>query len=69
MRFLLVAVIRIYQWCIKPLIGETCRFHPSCSEYTLEAIKKYGAIKGGWMGLKRIVSCNPWNDTFKKDSH
>lgn len=39
-----------------------CRFHPSCSQYTYEAIDKYGVIKGGWLGLKRIARCHPWNE-------
>lgn len=38
-----------------------CRFHPSCSQYTYEAVDKYGMIKGGWLGLKRIARCHPWN--------
>ncbi len=52
--------IRIYQIVLSPLLPKWCRYTPSCSVYTVEAIKKYGAIKGGWIGLKRITRCHPW---------
>lgn len=53
-------IIKVYQLFISPLTPPGCRYHPSCSVYSAEAIKKYGAIKGGWLALKRILSCNPW---------
>jgi putative membrane protein insertion efficiency factor len=56
----LVALIRIYQWVISPLIGPKCRFSPSCSNYALEALKKYGIFKGVWLSVKRISRCHPW---------
>jgi len=56
-----VFLVRLYQLCIRPLIGQSCRFYPSCSEYTIEALEKYGVLKGSWLGIKRIVRCNPWN--------
>lgn len=56
----LILLIRIYQLTLSPFIGNQCRYTPSCSNYGIEAIKKYGAIKGGWLTLKRILSCNPW---------
>ncbi len=52
--------IRFYQRCISPLLPAACRYTPTCSHYAVEAIQAYGPIKGTWMGIKRIVSCNPW---------
>ncbi len=56
----LILLIRIYQLTLSPFIGRNCRYTPTCSNYGIEAIKKYGAIKGGWLTIKRILSCNPW---------
>lgn len=56
-----IGFIRLYQWTIRPLIGETCRFYPSCSDYGAEAFEKHGFFKGAWLTLKRISRCNPWN--------
>ncbi len=53
-------LIKIYQYFISPLFGAACRYTPSCSQYGIEAIKKYGAFKGGWLTLKRIARCHPW---------
>jgi uncharacterized protein len=58
--FPFIALIRFYQLCISPFTPATCRYTPTCSSYTLEALKKHGLIKGGWLGLKRILSCHPW---------
>jgi uncharacterized protein len=55
-----IILIRLYQYLISPLTGASCRYTPTCSQYAIEAIKKYGAFKGGWLTIKRIVSCNPW---------
>ncbi|MGE5239878.1 MAG: membrane protein insertion efficiency factor YidD [Chloroflexota bacterium] len=60
-RALLIAFIRGYRYCISPLLPSCCRFTPSCSEYSLEAITKYGALKGGALSLKRIVKCHPFH--------
>lgn len=57
---ILILLIRIYQVTLSPFIGRNCRYTPTCSNYGIEAIKKYGAIKGGWLTIKRILSCNPW---------
>jgi len=57
---LLILFIRIYQYTLSPFIGRSCRYTPTCSVYSVEAIKKYGPFKGGWMALKRVISCNPW---------
>ena len=56
----LILLIRIYQITLSPFIGRNCRYTPTCSNYGIEAIRKYGAIKGGWLTFKRILSCNPW---------
>jgi len=55
-----IAVIKIYQWIISPVLGPKCRFIPTCSTYSLEAFKKYGAFKGIWLTIKRIGKCHPW---------
>ncbi|MDX1667472.1 MAG: membrane protein insertion efficiency factor YidD [Saprospiraceae bacterium] len=52
--------IRFYQAAISPLLGPSCRFQPSCSQYTVEAIREWGVIKGIWLGIKRIGKCHPW---------
>jgi putative membrane protein insertion efficiency factor len=53
-------LIRIYQLIISPVLGPKCRFTPTCSNYMLDALKKYGPFKGGWLGVKRIARCHPW---------
>lgn len=58
---LLVLLIRFYQLAISPLLGRRCRFFPSCSEYTAEAIQKHGVWKGVTLGAKRISRCHPWH--------
>ncbi len=55
-----IFLIRVYQYTLSPYLGRSCRYTPTCSVYSVEAIKKYGPFKGGWMALKRILSCNPW---------
>lgn len=55
-----LALIFFYQKCISPLFPSTCRFVPTCSQYAVEAIRKYGPFKGGWLALKRISRCHPW---------
>lgn len=56
----MLALIAFYRTCISPLKPPTCRYTPTCSQYAVEAIKKYGPIKGGWLALKRILRCNPF---------
>ena len=58
--WLLLALIAFYRTCISPLLPPACRYTPPCSQYAKEAITKYGAFKGGWLALKRILRCNPW---------
>ena len=58
--FIFIIPIKIYQILISPLLGPSCRFTPTCSQYTIEAIQKYGPLKGGWLGFRRILRCHPW---------
>jgi len=55
-----ILLIHIYQGAISPFFPASCRYTPTCSTYSVEAIKKHGPFKGGWLALKRISSCNPW---------
>lgn len=57
----LVFLIRGYQLVLSPWLGRRCRFHPSCSEYALEALQRHGLWKGFWLALRRIGSCHPWH--------
>ncbi|MGB4468495.1 MAG: membrane protein insertion efficiency factor YidD [Azovibrio sp.] len=61
MKPLILFLLRVYQYALSPLLGRNCRFYPSCSEYTVEAVQKYGALRGGWLGLKRVCRCHPWH--------
>ena len=58
--FIALLPIRFYRACISPLTPASCRFVPTCSEYALVAIQKYGPLKGGWLAIKRICRCHPW---------
>lgn len=60
---LFILPILAYQYLIAPLFPDCCRFYPSCSTYTKEAIQKYGVIKGIWRGIKRLARCHPWGDS------
>ncbi len=55
-----VVIIRFYQLSISPILGQNCRYTPTCSQYSVEAIEKHGPYKGGWFSIKRIFSCHPW---------
>ena len=61
MKTVLLALIRFYRRAISPLRPPCCRFIPTCSEYALEAVEKYGALKGGWLALRRIAKCQPFH--------
>ena len=68
-RVVLVAVLRLYQLIVSPLLGlmtapgygQTCRFYPSCSEYALVAVERHGVLRGGWLAVRRLLRCHPWN--------
>lgn len=57
---LLIGIIRFYQAALSPILPSTCRYVPTCSQYGLEALQKYGPLKGSWLTIKRILSCNPF---------
>ena len=61
MKTVLIALLRFYRYAISPMLGRNCRFHPSCSEYAIEAIQRHGALRGGWMAAKRVGRCHPFN--------
>ena len=62
MRSLMLSILRGYRYAVSPLLGPRCRFYPSCSEYAIEAIERYGVTSGGWLALKRISKCHPWHE-------
>ena len=61
-KWFLIWLIKGYRYLISPMMGRSCRFHPTCSSYTLEAIERYGVVRGGWLGIKRILRCHPYNE-------
>jgi putative membrane protein insertion efficiency factor len=61
LRPVFIALLRFYKAGVSPLLPPSCRFVPTCSEYALEAIERYGALKGGWMGLRRLLRCHPFH--------
>jgi len=58
---LLISMVRFYQVCLRPVLPSVCRFHPSCSEYFILAVRQYGPLRGAWKGFGRICRCNPWS--------
>ncbi|UII26646.1 membrane protein insertion efficiency factor YidD [Fulvivirga maritima] len=60
LKILFIIPVRFYQLAISPLLGQNCRHTPTCSQYTIEAIKEWGPFKGTWLGMKRISRCHPW---------
>jgi uncharacterized protein len=59
-KYVLVALLRIYQYTISPLYGPVCRYHPSCSTYAVQAVSEYGTFKGSWLAIRRLARCHPW---------
>lgn len=59
MKYICIGILKFYKKCISPLLGEHCRFYPTCSEYMVEAINKYGTLKGIGLGLRRLSKCHP----------
>ena len=69
--YILIKLIKFYKFLISPLLGQSCRYLPTCSEYSIEALKTYGFFKGLFLSIKRILSCHPWGqggfDPVKKE--
>ena len=61
MKRLLIGLLRAYQYALSPLLGRSCRFFPTCSDYGIEAIGRYGAIKGSYLAMRRVLRCHPWH--------
>lgn len=61
--FCLRIPIKIYQWLLSPLFPNSCRYTPTCSHYSIEAIDEWGPFKGLWLGIKRVSRCHPWGDS------
>lgn len=59
-KFITLQLLRAYKWAISPMLPTACRYVPSCSEYAMEAVERYGALRGGWMALARILRCHPF---------
>jgi len=71
---LLIRLIRFYQKFMSPLLGQNCRFYPTCSQYAIEALSNHGALKGSSLAIKRILKCNPWggygiDNVPRRDEH
>ncbi|VAX01819.1 Membrane protein insertion efficiency factor YidD [hydrothermal vent metagenome] len=62
MQKILLSLIKFYKYFISPTLGSNCRYEPSCSEYTHQAISAFGVLKGSWIGIKRILRCHPWHE-------
>jgi putative membrane protein insertion efficiency factor len=62
MHRLLIGLIKLYQFLLSPFLGQNCRFHPTCSQYAVEAINEHGVLKGGYLSMRRIIKCHPFNE-------
>ena len=69
--YIIIKLIKVYKYLISPLIGNTCRYLPTCSEYCIDALREFGLLKGIYLSIKRILSCHPWGhggfDPVKKE--
>ena len=57
----LIGLIYLYRFTLSPIFGNSCRFHPTCSHYAEDALRKYGAFRGSWLACKRLLKCHPWH--------
>ena len=62
MRAPVAGLIRAYQYALSPLLGPRCRFYPSCSQYALDAVLRFGVLRGGWLAVRRLARCHPWHE-------
>ena len=60
--YIIIVAIKVYRYLVSPLLGNSCRYLPTCSEYSIEALKTFGFFKGLFLSIKRILSCHPWKD-------
>ncbi|MBI2899082.1 MAG: membrane protein insertion efficiency factor YidD [Planctomycetes bacterium] len=60
MKYLVIVPVKLYQWCVSPLLPPACRYWPSCSQYMIDAVQKHGLLRGVWLGLRRLLRCAPW---------
>ena len=61
MQSVLIALVRVYRFAVSPFIGPCCRFHPTCSEYAIAALRRFGALRGTWLAARRVARCHPWH--------
>ena len=62
MKTMLILLVRFYRYFLSPFFGQHCRFYPTCSAYSLEALQKHGALRGGWLSIRRLSCCHPWHE-------
>nr|WP_212655447.1 membrane protein insertion efficiency factor YidD [Marinomonas sp. CT5] len=62
MKRIFVTLVKGYQFLISPLLGNNCRFYPTCSHYMIQAIERFGIVKGTYLGVKRLLKCHPWHE-------
>lgn len=60
MKWLLIKIVRFYQFFLSPWMGNNCRFSPTCSNYAIEALNEWGGVKGSWLAIRRVLRCHPW---------
>lgn len=61
MRRVLIAIVQVYRYALSPLLGQHCRFYPSCSTYAVEALDRHGPVRGSWLAVRRLACCHPWH--------
>jgi hypothetical protein len=61
MNRILIAIVQVYRYALSPLLGQRCRFYPSCSSYAVEALDRHGAWRGSWLAVRRLACCHPWH--------